>query len=69
MNLIGVGELLLLLIIALLVWGPGKIAEFGKTLGKTIRSVNKASSDLTARVTREFDIEEEARPPNPEHRN
>ena len=69
MNLIGVGEILLLLIIVLLVWGPGKIVEFGKTLGKTLRSINKASSELTARVTREFEMEEEARPPNPEQRN
>ncbi|MFO7996901.1 MAG: twin-arginine translocase TatA/TatE family subunit [Dehalococcoidia bacterium] len=69
MNFIGAGEILLLIVIALLVWGPGKIAEFGKTLGKTIRSVNKASSDLTARVTREFEMEEGPRPPNPEQRN
>jgi trigger factor len=33
---IGPGEILLIIIVALIVWGPERLAEMGKTIGKTV---------------------------------
>jgi sec-independent protein translocase protein TatA len=43
---IGPFELLLVLILALLVLGPGKLPEVGSALGRTIREFRRASSDV-----------------------
>lgn len=39
-------ELIILLVIALLVLGPGKLPEVGSALGKTIREFRKAATDV-----------------------
>jgi TatA/E family protein of Tat protein translocase len=39
-------ELVIILVIALLVLGPGKLPEVGSALGKSIREFRKASSDV-----------------------
>jgi sec-independent protein translocase protein TatA len=38
-------HLILILIIALIIFGPGKLPELGKGLGKSIREFKKALSD------------------------
>jgi sec-independent protein translocase protein TatA len=43
---IGPGELIIVLIIALVVVGPGKLPDVGSALGKSIREFRKASSDI-----------------------
>ena len=43
---IGPFELLIILVIALIVLGPGKLPEVGNALGKTIREFRKAASDV-----------------------
>jgi sec-independent protein translocase protein TatA len=43
---IGAPELLLILGLALLILGPGKLPEVGNALGKTLREFRKASSDV-----------------------
>ncbi|MFC2002487.1 twin-arginine translocase TatA/TatE family subunit [Chloroflexota bacterium] len=63
---IGTGEVLLILIVALIVFGPGRIVEIGRTLGRMMHTLKKASSDLTAQVTKELDGEEKNRPPQSE---
>jgi sec-independent protein translocase protein TatA len=39
-------ELVIILVIALLILGPGKLPDVGSALGKSIREFRKASSDL-----------------------
>ena len=56
---IGIGEVALILVVALVIWGPGKMAEIGRTLGRVVRSLRKMSSDFTAQVTKELEEEEE----------
>jgi sec-independent protein translocase protein TatA len=43
---IGAPELIIILVIALLVIGPGKLPDVGSALGKSIREFRKASSDV-----------------------
>ena len=67
MDFFGIGpwEILLIIIVALIVVGPGKIPEIARTLGKTIRAVRKASAELTTAVTRELEAagKEDTPPP------
>jgi sec-independent protein translocase protein TatA len=42
----GWGELILLLVIVLIIFGPGKLPDIGSAVGKGIREFRKASSDL-----------------------
>ena len=44
---IGPLELIIILVIALIVIGPGRLPDVGAALGKSIREFRKASSDLT----------------------
>src|SRR5580765_5932893 len=44
---LGMGELLVILVIALLFLGPKKLPEVASSLGKAIRSFRKATTDLT----------------------
>lgn len=43
---IGPAELILILVVLLLVVGPGKLPDVGAALGKTIREFRKASSEV-----------------------
>ena len=45
---IGFPELILILIVGLIVFGPGKLPEAGRALGKGLREFKKAQSALTA---------------------
>ncbi len=55
---IGFGEVLLILILVLIIWGPKRLPQVARTLGKTFRALRKASYDFTTQVTRELDSEE-----------
>ena len=61
---IGTGEVLLILIVTLIVIGPGRVVEVGHTLGKVMRTLKKASFDLTSQVTKELEGDEKSRPPH-----
>lgn len=43
---VGPLELLLVLIVVLLIVGPGKLPEVGSAIGKSIREFRKASTDV-----------------------
>ncbi len=48
MNIFGVGlpEIAVIAALALVVFGPKKLPEIGRSLGKTIKSLQKASSEF-----------------------
>ncbi len=54
---IGGGEIVLILIVALLIWGPKRLPEIARTLGKTVNALKKQTNDLTSQITREIDTE------------
>lgn len=68
---VGSSEILMILLVALLVVGPNKVVELSRTLGRMMRSIKKASSDLTTAVSRELELEEREKTsqPSPEEQD
>lgn len=61
---LGGQEIILILVIALIVFGPRKLPEIGKNIGRMMAEFRKASNDF--RRTLEEEVEaEKARPPEP----
>jgi Tat protein translocase TatB subunit len=60
---IGAGELLLILIVALIIWGPSRLPKIARTLGSVTRQLKKATSDFTTAIAREADLEEKTKTP------
>src|SRR3972149_7914186 len=48
-------ELVIILVIALIILGPGKLPDVGASLGKSIREFRKASSDIQEAATVKVD--------------
>jgi sec-independent protein translocase protein TatA len=46
MGPIGWPELIILLVVVLIVFGPGKLPDIGNAIGKGVREFRKASTDL-----------------------
>ncbi|WP_066193318.1 MULTISPECIES: twin-arginine translocase TatA/TatE family subunit [Gracilibacillus] len=44
---IGIPGLILILVIALVIFGPKKLPEIGKATGETLREFKKSARDLT----------------------
>jgi TatA/E family protein of Tat protein translocase len=55
---IGFPELILILVIALIVFGPKKLPEIGSAIGKGLREFRQASAVLTQELTREVQLDE-----------
>jgi Tat protein translocase TatB subunit len=60
MDFLGIGlwELLLILVVVLIVAGPGRIPGIARTLGKTVRAFKTASSKFTTAITSEIESSE-----------
>ncbi len=54
----GFWEILLIIVVALIIWGPGKIPEIARNLGKFMNAMKKMSFDLTQQVKKEIELEE-----------
>ena len=52
---IGFGEILLVIVIALIVFGPGKLPEITRTIGRVSRNLRKVTTDFTSAMEREAD--------------
>ena len=66
MGPIGVPELLILLVVALIVFGPRKLPELGRSLGRSLQEFKRASNDLKSTLDDEIRAEEHrAVPPAP----
>jgi len=55
---IGFPELLIILTIALLVFGPRKLPEVGKSLGKALREFRKTSDEIKEKIEEEIQAED-----------
>lgn len=64
MGSIGVPEMIIIFIVALIVFGPKKLPELGKSLGKGLAEFRRASNELKATIEDEVrSIETEAAKP------
>jgi sec-independent protein translocase protein TatA len=52
-------ELIIILVIALIIFGPRKLPELGKSLGRSLNEFKKASTDLQNTLEQEIRIEEQ----------
>jgi len=50
---IGLWEILLILAVALIVFGPAKLPELGRSIGNGLREFRKATSELKDSITLE----------------
>lgn len=57
---IGPGELILIFILALIIFGPQRLPEVARTIGKTINDFRKTSEEVTSAVAKELDLSEAA---------
>ncbi len=53
MGNIGVPELIIIFVVALIVFGPKKLPELGKSLGKGLAEFRRASNELKATIEEE----------------
>jgi sec-independent protein translocase protein TatA len=51
---IGPTELIVILVIALLVFGPKKLPEIGRSIGKAVREFKKTSEEIRGRIEDEI---------------
>ena len=56
---IGMPELVIILVIALIIFGPRKLPELGRSLGKSIGEFKRASNELRHTLDEEIRVEEQ----------
>ena len=54
MGTLGVQEMIIIFVLALVLFGPKKLPELGRTIGKAITEFRRASNDLKATFEREM---------------
>jgi TatA/E family protein of Tat protein translocase len=54
----GMSELVIILVIALIIFGPRKLPELGRSLGKSIGEFKRASNELRSTIEEEIRVEE-----------
>ena len=59
MGPIGMPEMLVILVIALVVFGPRKLPELGRSLGKSLNEFKRASNELRSTLEDEIRVEEQ----------
>jgi len=60
---LGIGELLIILVIVLVVFGAGKLPEIGESIGKSIQNFRKSVKTEEIDITPDSDAEKQ--PDNP----
>jgi sec-independent protein translocase protein TatA len=56
---IGMPELIIIFVIALIIFGPRKLPELGRSLGKSLAEFKRASNELKSTLEEEIRFEEQ----------
>ena len=56
---IGMPELIIILVIALIIFGPRKLPELGRSLGRSINEFKKASNELRSTLEEEIRVDDQ----------
>ncbi len=56
---IGMPELIIIFVIALIIFGPRKLPELGRSLGRSLSEFKRASNELKSTLEEEIRIEEQ----------
>jgi sec-independent protein translocase protein TatA len=56
---LGMPELIVIFVIALIIFGPRKLPELGRSLGKSIAEFKRASNELKSTLEEEIRLEEQ----------
>ena len=59
MGPIGMPELVIIFVIALIIFGPRKLPELGKSLGRSLNEFKRASNELKSTLEDEIRVEEQ----------
>jgi sec-independent protein translocase protein TatB len=60
---LGFGEIMIILVLALLLLGPKKLPDAAKTIGKGLREFRKATDDLRGQIETEINVLDQDKPP------
>jgi sec-independent protein translocase protein TatA len=64
---LGFGEILIILVLALLIFGPRRLPEMGRTIGRSLREFRRTTSEIRSELEADLDepprvtVEERAR--------
>ncbi len=56
---LGFGEIIIILLFALIIFGPKRLPEMGRTIGRSLKEFRSAAADLRQEL--DVDLEEEPR--------
>ena len=56
---IGMPELIVIMVLALIIFGPRKLPELGRSLGRSLNEFKRASTDLQNTLEQEIRLEEQ----------
>jgi TatA/E family protein of Tat protein translocase len=62
---LGLPEVLIILVLALLLFGPKRLPEIGRTIGRGLGEFRRASNDLRRTLEAEISLDEQPRRPTP----
>jgi len=63
MDFLGIGgwEIFLILLVALLIYGPGRIVGVARNVGKIVHTLKNASSTITTQISKELEEQEKSK--------